>query len=163
MEVREFQDSRKAELDAFQKQYTTLKEQYSSALSSAINEKDPEKQQELIGQVQSLNTQMADEIRGILGILNKGAEGFDPKTLDSLTADLITYQKDYAEIERTKDRVNTLKLIHSGTLKDLQSATYWYYVYIAILILLCIVVAFQVWKVPSLGMFSGITRLTGQG
>jgi len=163
MEVRAFQDSRKAELDAFQKQYTTLKEKYSSALSSAINEKDPEKQQELISEVQSLNTQMADEVRVILGVLNKGAEGFDPKTLDSLTSDLIKYQKDYAEIERTKDRVNTLKLIHAGTLKDLESATYWYYIYIAVLILLCIIVAFQVWKVPSSGMFSWIRSPTGQG
>ena len=124
MEVREFQDSRKAELDDFQKQYTSLKEQYSSTLSSAINETDPEKQQELIGQVQQLNSQIAEEVRGILGVLNKGTEVFDPKTLDSLTDDLIKYQKDYAEIEKTKDRVNTLKLIHAGTLKDLEGATY---------------------------------------
>lgn len=162
MEVREFQDSRNAELDSFQKQYISLKQQYSSTLSSAINEKDPEKQQELIGQVQSLNTQMADEVRSILGVLNKGSEKFDPKTLDSLTDDLIRYQKDYAEIEKTKDRVNTLKLIHSGTLKDLAGATYWYYIYIVILILLCIIVAFQVWKVPSSGWFSSTTSI-GQG
>jgi len=163
MEVREFQDSRKAELDAFQKQYITLKEKYSSTLSSAINEKDPEKQQELIGDVQQLNSQIAEEVRGILGVLNKGTEAFDPKTLDSLTADLIKYQKDYAEIEKTKDRVNTLKLIHAGTLKDLESATYWYYIYIAILIILCIIVAFQVWKVPAGGMFSWFRTPTGQG
>lgn len=163
MEVREFQDSRKAELDDFQKQYITLKEQYSSTLSSAINETDPEKQQELIGQVQQINSQIAEEVRGILGVLNKGTEAFDPKTLDDLTADLIKYQKDYAEIEKTKDRVNTLKLIHAGSLKDLESATYWYYIYIAVLILLCIIVAFQVWKVPAGGMFSWFRTPTGQG
>jgi hypothetical protein len=163
MEVREFQDSRKAELDDFQKQYTSLKQQYSSTLSSAINESDPEKQQELIGEIQQLNSQIAEEVRGILGVLNKGTDTFDPKTLDSLTADLIKYQKDYAEIEKTKDRVNTLKLIHAGSLKDLESATYWYYIYIAVLILLCIIIAFQVWKIPSSGMFSWFRTPTGQG
>jgi len=115
MDVKEFQDSRNSELDVFSKQYSFLKQQYSSTLSSAIQESDPAKQQELIQQVQQLNTQMADEIRTILNTLNKGAQGFDPKTLDDLTADLIQYQKDYAEIERTKDRVNTLKLIHTSS------------------------------------------------
>jgi small-conductance mechanosensitive channel len=106
---------------------------------------------------------MMGKIYSNIGVLNKGTEVFDPKTLDSLTADLIKYQKDYAEIEKTKDRVNTLKLIHAGTLKDLESATYWYYIYIAILIILCIIVAFQVWKVPAGGMFSWFRTPTGQG
>jgi YesN/AraC family two-component response regulator len=159
MDVKKFQDSRNSELDDFTKQYGFLKQQYSSALSSAIQEPDPEKQQELIQQVQQLNTQMADELRVILNTLNKGAEGFDPKTLDELTADLIQYQKDYTEIERTKDKVNTLKLIHTGTLKNLETATNWYYIFVGVLILLCFLVAFQVFKVPGVSWF---TRTTSQ-
>jgi len=158
MDVKEFQDSRNSELDVFSKQYSFLKQQYSSTLSSAIQESDPAKQQELIQQVQQLNTQMADEIRTILNTLNKGAQGFDPKTLDDLTADLIQYQKDYAEIERTKDRVNTLKLIHTSTLKNLDTATTWYYIFVGVLIMLCFLVAFQVFKSP---FSSGSSWLTG--
>ena len=51
MDVKNFQDSRNSELDAFKKQYSFLKTQYSTALSAAINESDPASQQALISQV----------------------------------------------------------------------------------------------------------------
>jgi hypothetical protein len=72
MEVKEFRDSREAELSAFQKKYESLKQEYSSALSIAIQEKDASKQEALITQVKQINKQLINEIRDILAILNKG-------------------------------------------------------------------------------------------
>ena len=144
MEVKEFQDSRKAELDSFKKQYQFLKKQYSDALMSAINEKDPNQQQSLIQQVQQANTNLTSELHGIIGILNKGSDGFDAKELDELTNDLINYQKEYAEIEKSNDKVKTLKMILNTTRANLKNATYMYYIYIAILIFLAFYIGYLV-------------------
>jgi hypothetical protein len=144
MEVKEFRDSREAELSAFQKKYDVLKQEYSSALSSAIQEKDVSKQDALIRQVKQVNKQLIDEIRDILAILNKGKTSFDYKTLDELTDELIKYQAEYQEIEKTNDRVNTLKLIKSNTLSKLDSQTWSYYLYISILILLCFYIVYLI-------------------
>lgn len=146
MDVQKFRDSREAELSDFKKQYNFLKTEYSSALSSAINEKDPASQQSLIQQVLQLNSSMASELRDIIGKLNQGAPGFDPKELDQLTQDLIQYQKDYEDIEKSKDKVNTLKLIHEGNAKKLGIAMTMYNVYIGILIVLAFVTAWLVFK-----------------
>ena len=144
MEVKEFQDSRKAELDSFKKQYQFLKKEYSDALMSAIKEKSPDKQHALIQQVQQANTNLTSELHGIIGMLNKGSKGFDSKELDDLTNDLINYQKEYAEIEKSNDKVNTLKAILNTTKANLKNATYLYYIYIAVLIFLAFYIGYLV-------------------
>jgi hypothetical protein len=136
MDVKNFQDSRNSELDAFKKQYSFLKTQYSTALSAAINESDPASQQALISQVQQINSQLSNELHGIIGILNKGSNKFDPKQLDDLTNDLIQYQKDYNELEKSKDKIATLKIIANTNAATLKNATWMYYIYIAILVIL---------------------------
>lgn len=136
MDVKNFQDSRNSELDAFKKQYSFLKTQYSTALSAAINESDPASQQALISQVQQINSQLSNELHGIIGILNKGSNKFDPKQLDDLTNDLIQYQKDYNELEKSKDKIATLKIIANTNATTLKNATWMYYIYIAILVIL---------------------------
>ena len=144
MEVKEFRDSRKIELDEFQKKYTFLKKEYSKTLSRAIQEKDSSVQDQLIAQVKQINSQLVEEIRLILSVLNKGSDKFEPKTLDDLTNDLIKYQKEYAELEKTRDRVNTLKLIKTNTLERLNSETWSFYLYVSILVLLCFFIVFFV-------------------
>lgn len=146
MEVQRFRDSRATELADFKKQYDFLRTEYSSALSSAIAEKDPAKQQELIQQVLSLNTRMAEELRGILGTLNKGAKGFDPKELNALTEDLIQYQKEYAKIEQAQDKVNTLKQIRETTAGKLEKATVMYHMYLILFIVLTATAVFFIFK-----------------
>lgn len=146
MDVQKFRNSREAELADFKKQYNFLKTEYSSVLSSAVQEKDPASQQELIQQVLQLNSSMAEELRSIIAKLNQGSPGFDPKELDQLTKDLIQYQKDYEEIEKSKDKVNTLKLIRESNEKKLGTAMTMYNVYIAILIGLSFLVAYLVFR-----------------
>jgi uncharacterized protein YihD (DUF1040 family) len=150
MDVKKFQDSRTEKLKAFQKQYEFLKKEYASALNSAINEPEPAQQQTLIQRVQQVNSNLASELHQILDSLNKGESGFEPKKLDDLTNDLIAYQKEYAEIEKSKDKVTTLKLIQGTTSKNLESATIMYYIYIAILIIVSFYVCYLIlstsWK-----------------
>lgn len=144
MEVKEFRDSRKVELDEFQKKYTFLKREYAKTLSKAIEERDSSVQEQLIAQVKQINSQLVEEIRVILGVLNKGSDKFEPKTLDDLTNDLIKYQKEYAELEKTRDRVNTLKLIKTNTLEKLSSETWSFYLYVTVLVLLCFFIVFLI-------------------
>jgi uncharacterized protein YjgD (DUF1641 family) len=162
MDVKKFQDSRNAELDSFKKQYQFLKSEYSDALSSAIKETDSAQQQTLISRVQQINGQLAEELHGIINVLNKGSKGFDSKELDDLTADLITYQKEYAEIEKSKDKVSTLKLIRDSTGNTLKNAMVMYYIYIAILVALSFYVGYLVlkttWAQTFSKMFTTVTR-----
>lgn len=146
MDVQRFRDSRETELSDFKKQYDFLKTQYSSVLSSAIQESDPASQQSLIQQVLQINSSMTEELRSIISKLNQGAQGFDPKELDQLTKDLIQYQKDYAELEHSKDKVNTLKLIRESNSKKLATATTMFNIYIAIFIGLAFIVTYLVFK-----------------
>jgi hypothetical protein len=144
MEVKKFQDSRNKELTDFKKQYQFLKSEYSAALSAAIKEPDPNQQLVLVQRVQEINAQLVNEVHNIINILNKGTDNFKPKELDDLTNDLIKYQKEYTEIEKSKDKVDTLKLIHTNTSEKLDNATFMYYVYIAILVTLSVYVAYLV-------------------
>jgi hypothetical protein len=144
MEVKKFQDSRNKELDSFKKEYNFLKSEYSRELASAINEKDPSQQQALTDRVQQINTQLVGELHSIIDRLNKGSNSFSSKELDDLTNELIQYQKDYADIEKSKDRVHTLKIIQAGNIERLQSAEYIYYIYLAILIILSFYIGYLI-------------------
>ena len=150
MDVKRFQDSRKEELESFQKTYDMLKREYSNSVAAAINEKDPVKQKEMVDRVLGTNARLAEEIRTITGRLNKGDNGFNYKELDDLTADLIKYQKDYAELEKTKDKVQTLKMIHESMIKKLNTTTTTYYFYEAVVLILAFYVAYLVFT-TSLG------------
>lgn len=146
MDIKEFTDSRNKELADFQKQYTYLKSEYSTAVLSAIQETDPEKQQTLIQRILSINQELSSQLKEILGILNKGAESFDSKTLGDLTSDLIAYQKEFQEMQASSDKVTTLKSIYATNSQKLGSAQTMYNIYLGVLIFLCVVVSFLVIK-----------------
>ena len=62
------------------------------------------------------------------------------------------------EIEKSKDRVATLKRIQATTSQSLSTATFMYYLYITILLVLCFYVAYLVLK-TSWGK-GGLSTLT---
>jgi hypothetical protein len=164
MDVKQFRDSRKTRLSDFERQYSSLKTEYSRIVLAAIQEEDPQKQQELVSQILGLNSEMSDQLREILSTLNKGSGSFDPKTLDELTQELITYQKQYSEIEQGKDRVKTLKLIHTSTKQKLADAQNMYTFYLIALIVLCFLIVFLVirssWLEPIISIPSRIIATT---
>jgi predicted outer membrane protein len=146
MDIKEFTDSRNSQLSDFQKQYAYLKSEYSTAVSAAIQESDPEKQQTLIQRALAVNQELSSQLKDILGVLNKGPESFDSKTLSDLTADLISYQKEFQEMQASSDKLTTLKRIHATNSENLGSVQTMYTVFLGVLIFLCVVVVFLVIK-----------------
>ena len=149
MEIKEFQDSRNSKLADFQKEYNTLKTQYSSTLLSAIQETDPASQQKLISTVLELNSELSSQVRTIITDLNQGSDSFNPKTLDDLTNDLIEYQKQYQEIQNNKDKLQTLKMIYSSSKDKLKETEFMYNMYLAALIILTFIVVYLVIRTSS--------------
>ena len=154
MEVRKFQNSRNSKLAEFEKEYSSLKTQYTSALSSAINESDNTKQQSLIQDVLEVNTKMAAAVQEIVSAISQGSETFNPKTIDQLTNDLIKYQKDYQDIKESNDKLETLQIIRNTTNESLSNAEWMYNLYLFGLISLIIFVIFLIFSTPTQSTFS---------
>ena len=150
MDVQRFRDSRETDLKAFKDEYAFLKTSYASALASAIRETDPQKQQELIQQVLQANADMSDRVREMLGTLTKGQQGFNPADVNALTKELIQYQQEYAEIEQSREKVNTLKRIHTTNTQIVQSETVLYNLYIVVFVVLVFAVAYLVFRTEAL-------------
>jgi hypothetical protein len=156
MDVKKFQDLRNTKLSNFEKQYTSLKTQYSAALAAAINEPDLTKREPLVLKVLSINSEMSAAVKDIMSSINEGTEKFDPKTLTDLTNDLIQYQKEYNEISESKDKLQTLKIIQNTTNDNLSNAEWMYNFYLFGLIALIFFVIYLVFNTPSYSIFSRI-------
>ena len=154
MDIKKFQDARSTKLSSFEKQYTSLKKQYSDTLTSAINETDSAKRDPLVQKVLSLNTEMSSAVKDIMSSSNEGTEKFNPKILSDLTNDLIQYQKEYNEIQESKDKLETLKVIKNTTTDNLSSAEWMYNFYLFALIALILLVIYLVLVTPSQSIFS---------
>jgi len=149
MEAKNFKTSRDSRLAEFQTEYDKLRTQYSSALLSAIQEEDSQKQQELIQEVLNVNSEMTAQVRNILGVLSQGTRSVDTSSLDKLTKDLIDYQKQHNEIQQSEDKVKTLKMIQSTTQEKIDNAYWMYMFYLFALIGLIFIVSFLVLRTPS--------------
>jgi len=154
MDIKKFQESRNSKLSEFELGYNFLKKEYSSSLLAAIQEPDPAAQQNLISKVLQLNTELSSSVRNIITEMNQGATGFDPKTLDALTNDLIEYQKQYNEIQANKDKLQTLKLIYSSSKDKLKETEFMYNFYLVALIVLIFVVIYLVIRTPGNSVFT---------
>lgn len=144
MDAKTFQSMRASDLDKFKKQYKILKDEYSAAMTAAIQETDPVKRDESVKRVLDANANMVNEIREMVAAMTRGKDGFNQKDLTSLENDLIEYQKEYAEIEKSKDKVNTLKRVKETTNKNLESVTGTYYILLGGFLFLCFVAVFLV-------------------
>ena len=140
MDLVAFHDSRQTDLQNFQTHYSELKSQYSTAVAAAIREPDSAAQNVLIQKVLTLNQNMTEQIRGILGMLSKGTTDIDTATMDSLTADLVKYQKQYSDLKKSMDKLQTLKMIQTTTQSNLAMAMTAYNVYLIALCILCLAV-----------------------
>ena len=154
MDIKRFQDARTTKRSNFEKQYTTLKLKYAAALTKAIAEKDATKREPLIQSVLSINSEMSNAVKDIMSSQNEGSEKFDSKTLTDLTNDLIQYQKEYNELQESKDKLETLKIIQNTTSENLVNAEWMYNFYLFSLIALIFVVIWFVFSTPSQSIFS---------
>ena len=157
MEIKEFEIARNSKLTEFQEKYRFLKQEYSSTVLAAINEKDGTKQQELVSRVLSINADLSNELRQIISEIYKGSEFVPSKTIEELTEDLIRYQKEYSDIEKGKDRLQTLKLINSANTKRLTDATNMFNIYLGVLIFLIALVSYLVFRTDVRSVYNKVT------
>ena len=142
MEVNEFIDSRNSKLADFEKQHVYLKQEYSNALSAAIKDPSPA----LTARVLHINSELTEALRTILGDLHKGDGTFDTSKIKELNNKLIEYQKDYKDLEQSRDKIAALKIIRNSTAASLDEANIMYYIYFGALVLLCFVIVFLVFR-----------------
>jgi DNA repair exonuclease SbcCD ATPase subunit len=145
MDIKNFQDRRNQKLFDFEKRFDFLKQEYTQTLNMSLLEEDSTKQPILVSRIQQLNTQMTDELREIITELTKQQE--QEGSIDNLTQQLIQYQKDYAEIQQSQDKLTTLKLIKNSNSQSLNEAETMYWLYLGGLILLTFLIIFNVFKV----------------
>ena len=157
MEIKEFQATRNFKLQEFNKKYEFLKQQYHSAVLAAIQEPNPTKQQELVATVLSINADLSNELRGILSDLYKGSEVIPSTTMDQLTEDLIKYQRQYSEIEKGKDRLQTLKLISKTNDVKLSDTNLMFNVYIGLLVFLIFIIGYLVFRTNMRYAFNSVS------
>ena len=146
MDVKQFLDSRNTTFDAFMKKYDYLKSEYSKALSSAITATDTQSRVELISHVQTLNTDLSQELRDILTDISKGVDTFNPTTIDQLTQQLIQYQKDHQALDQSQDKLKTLKMIKYTSQSRLKEVTTMYGIYVLLLCVFSVLVVILVMR-----------------
>lgn len=161
MEVAQFHSSRTLQLTDFQKDYSTLKSEYSRLLLATIQEQDPAKQQTLIQQVLSINAELSGKVRTMI---LQVTQSNNTESLNKLTQELIQYQKEYDEIQKGKDSVATLKMIYANDSMKVQQAESMFYFYIFAIIAMCLIIVFLIFRTGlsqlSLPTFSSITGTT---
>jgi hypothetical protein len=105
MDIIAYQKDRDTELSNFKKEYSDLIVEYRQYLTEAIEETDPEKQGDLIQKVLATNAQISNTIKEFIG----SSKEFDTKTISELTTDIVNYQKQYANIQSSKNKLQAVQ------------------------------------------------------
>jgi len=100
MDISQYQKNRSSELKKFRKEYSDLKKVYSQLLTQAVYETDTAKQAELVKQILSTNSSLAQHVREFIQT-SRGK--FDPAVISELSADIIRYQKEFEAIQSASD------------------------------------------------------------
>lgn len=161
MDIIQYQKDRETELGTFQSSYNDLKTKYASLLSEAIYETDPANQAQLVQQILQVNGELSSEVRAFIAQSGQ-KEGYDPKVLEEINQDLVTYQNQYAEIKSTSDMVVTLQNILNAKQNDLGNLRQKYNIFIGLLILAILIILFLIFRTPAQGMFSTVLQESSQ-
>ena len=136
MDISQYQKDRAAELKKFRKEYSDLKSTYSQLLTQAVYETDLGKQSELVKQILSINSGLAQHVREFV----QNSKGkFDPALISELTADIIRYQKEFEAIQSASDKAVALQDILNKDTKDLTDLHSQFNIWLGVL-LACIVI-----------------------
>jgi hypothetical protein len=163
MEIKQFQNAKNSMLEEFEKNYESLKREYSMAVMDAIEETDPEKQQQLVSRVLSINSDLSNELRNIISDMSKGPGNAPPKTMDGLTSDLIKYQQQYNDVEKGKDRLQTLKLISKSNQDKLSDTSTMFNIYIGVLVFLVFIIGYLVIRTNWRHAYSAVSSALPSG
>ena len=150
MDIIQFQKNRDTELSSFKRENELLKEQYSTLLSSAVNERDPAKQGELVRQILGVNSSLASELRDF--IATQSQKSYDSKAIDELTNELIAYQQDYDKLQKTKDATTTLNMILNENNIRLSSMRFQFNILLGALLISILLTVFLILRTSTIMM-----------
>jgi hypothetical protein len=141
MDISQYQKERADELKKFRKEYSELRSVYSQLLMQAVYETDPGKQAELVKQILSTNSGLAQHVREFIQSSNGK---FDPALISELTADIIRYQKEFKDIQTASDKTVALQNILNKEkiqLNDLHSQfNIWLWVFLGAIVVILILI-----------------------
>jgi hypothetical protein len=156
MEIQKFEKERNDNLASFEKSFDLLKTQYSTTLLSAIKETDPVQQQTQITNVLAINAEMVSQLNTIISQLNAGTDKISSKTMNELTQDLVRYQKEYNEIQQSKNKLETLKRVYATSQEKLKTINTMYNIYLGVLVFLCVLVLYYVFKTTTVSAITSV-------
>jgi hypothetical protein len=105
MNTTEFKTQRGKQLADFQKQYTDLKTEYSTAVINAVKEQDRSKQCILIKQVLDTNKKITALLNAFNSNVDPGTCKSNPELKTRLMADLNQYKKEHEEIQQGREQL----------------------------------------------------------
>ena len=139
MDVKAFEKTRADKLDAYKKEYSEKKHDYTVTMDAAIQEGDPKAQNDLIQAVLSMNTELSEFVRTMIGDISKGSDSINSTTVNQLNADLIKYQQEFEEVKQSQDKIKTLKKLQGINSGLANSALSSYYIYLTIIGILTVI------------------------
>jgi hypothetical protein len=143
MDISQYQKDRASELAAFQKEYAEIKVQYTSSLTQAVFETDSTKQSELVKQVLTINSNLAQHVRDFV----QGSKGkFDPALISELTADIIRYQKEFEAIQKSSDKSSALQDILNKEKSQLNNLHSQFNIWLGVLLGAIVVILILIFK-----------------
>lgn len=147
MNTSEFRIARDKQLSDFQKQYSDMKTEYTTAVINALKEQDRSKQCILLQQVLNANKKITNHLKSFTSTLDAGTCKANPTLIPKLKDDIQKYNKEYEEIQQGENQLAGLQNAIENTkqktveIKDMFS---WYAVLIAIsVVLLIFIVIFR--------------------
>jgi hypothetical protein len=131
MDISQYQKDRASELNKFRKEYSDLKNTYSQLLTQAVYETDSGKQADLVKQILSINSGLAQHVRDFI----QSSRGkFDPALISELTADIIRYQKEFDSIQSASDKAAALQNVLNKEKNELDSIHYQFNIWLGVLL-----------------------------
>jgi DNA-dependent RNA polymerase auxiliary subunit epsilon len=116
--------------------------EYKRLVLAAIQEKDSQKQQDLIQRILQINAEISQEIRDELTALHSKPSSVE--IIQNLTDQLLEYQKQYSDIQSSNDKLTTLRMIYTDNRQKLDQAESMYNLYVFGIMILCGLVGFLV-------------------
>jgi hypothetical protein len=146
MDIQVYQENREKDMKAFKSEYDDLKAQYARYLADSVY--DPSN----IDQVLETNKLLVELVNKFIA---ESQNKFDAKTIQDLTQQIISYQKEYQEIQTSQQQTKTLKNIlnkENISLTNIQSEfnTYLWIFFGCILILILLIFTVPSGYLPEL-------------
>jgi len=140
MDIKQYQENREKDMQAFKSEYDDLKAQYIRYLADSVY--DPSN----IDHVLETNKLLVELVTKFI---NESQHKFDVKTIQDLTQQIISYQKEYQEIKTSQHQTATLKNILNKENVSLTNIQTEFNTYLWIFFSLVLILILLIFTVPS--------------